>query len=833
MRRLLAMFYLIVSSFVFVLPAQSQPINPRDITAHLIGHAHIDLSWCWLWEETVHDIAVNTFKGMLTQMEKAPGLTFAQSQPALYDAIEKTYPDLFKAIEAKIRQGTWIPVGGMWAEPDLNMPDGESLVRQLLYGKGYFQEKFGKDVKVGWNPDSFGHNGQLPQIYAKSGIRYYVFTRCGPEKTPLFWWEGIDGSKILDYVPSAGPAFGYLTDLSQGLRNPLMEVSKYTPARDFLILYGVGDHGGGPRDSDVQAYEKYRLDPSHPQMKYADPESYFKQIETSGISLPSIKGELNFTFPACYTTQARTKKNNRRGESLLLTAEKFSTLAASSGYRDYYPERDMDEAWKIVMRNQFHDIICGSCIGPAYDEAEKFYREAFRRGERALDFSLESIMDRIDTSGEGIPVIVFNPLFWERTDPIVVDVLMPAEAKNLMVLNPQGTEIPFQVVQTAAEKEQTRYRLLFMAEKVPSFGYSLYRVKESKKGGKFTTPLHVSRNRMENEFFRVTIDPFTGWMKSIVDKRSGREILAGAGNILQAIADEPEIMSAWELGLKKTIGTIGENGSQIEVVEAGPIRAILRIKNSFRRSRFEQDIVLMAGSPRIDFRLKLDWQERNVMIKAAFPVTAKNQSADFEIPFGSVSRPVDGTEVPALKWIDLSDESGQFGVSILNDCKYGFDVRESTMRMSVIHGATYPDPEADRGSHELAYSLFPHAGTWREAGTVRRGYELNNPLIPRIAMAHAGKMGPVHSFIQAEPGNVVVSTLKKEKGYYNRSLILRLYESSGRKTEASVTFPWSVTAMETDLMENPSKEVQVSGNRISLSFKPFEIKTLKIIRKET
>ncbi len=825
-------FFLLISSFSFVFPAESPPINPRDITAHLIGHAHIDLSWCWLWEETVHDVAVNTFKGMLIQMEKTQGLTFAQSQPALYDAIEKEYPDLFKAIAAKVQQGTWIPVGGMWAEPDLNMPDGESLVRQLLYGKGYFQEKFGKDVKVGWNPDSFGHNGQLPQIYSKSGIRSYVFTRCGPEKTPLFRWEGIDGSRILDYVPSAGPAFGYLTDLSQGLRDQLMEASKYTAARDFLILYGVGDHGGGPRDSDVEAYEKFRLDPSHPQMKFADPEAYFKQIEMSGIPIPSVKGELNFVFPACYTTQARTKKNNRRGESLLLTAEKFSTLAASSGYRDYYPERDIDEAWKIVMRNQFHDIICGSCIGPAYEEAEEFYREAFRRGERALDFSLESIMDRIDTSGAGIPVVVFNPLFWERTDPLVVDILTPAGTRNLMVLNPQGAEIPFQVVQTTVEKEQSRYRLLFMAEKVPSFGYSLYRIKENKKGERFTSTLHVSRSGMENEFFRIAIDPVTGWIKSIVDKRSGREVLGGAGNILQAIADEPEIMSAWELGLKEMIETIGEKGSQIEVVEAGPVRAVLRIKNRFRRSRFEQDIILMDGSPRIDFLIKLDWQERNVMIKAAFPVNVKNEKAEFEIPFGSVSRPVDGAEVPALKWIDLSDESGKFGVSILNDCKYGFDVRGSTMRMSVIHGATYPDPEADRGSHELAYSLFPHAGTWREAGTVRRGYELNNPLIPRVAMAHAGKLGTMQSFIQSEPDNVIVSTLKKEKGYYNRSLILRLYESSGRKTEASVTFPWPITAAEADLMENPLKEVPVSGNRLSLSFQPFEIKTLRITRKE-
>lgn len=827
MKRFFIPFFLLLSLCTVL--RSSPSAKPSDFTAHLVGHAHIDLSWLWLWEETVHDIAVSTFKGTLAQMEKMVGLTFAQSQAAIYEAMEKNYPDLFKAIEAKIQLGTWIPVGGMWVEPDLNMPDGESLARQLLYGKGYFQEKFGADVSVGWNPDSFGHNGQLPQILAKSGIRYYVFERCAPEKKPFFWWQGIDGSKVLAYVP---PGW-YLMDLKPGLRDLLSEAGQNTGIRDFMILYGEGDHGGGPRDSDLRAIEKFRLDVDHPRMEFSAPEAYFKKIETGGTPFPTVDGELNFTFPACYTTQAETKKNNRRGENLLLTAEKFSALATFSKYRDYYPERDLDEAWKIVLRNQFHDILDGSSIGPVYDEVREFYQQAFQRGERALDFSLESIISEIDTSGDGVPVAIFNPLFWERTDPVFVDILMPDEAKNFRVLNPQGTEIHFQVVQKAAEKGQVRYRFLFMAEKIPSFGYCLYRIKESKKEEKFSTPLQVSRNRMENEFFRITIDSATGWMKSIVDKRTGREVLAGAGNILQAIADEPEMMSAWELGLKETLGKIGEQGAQLEVIETGPVRAVLRVKNFFRHSRFQQDIILYAGFPRIDCQLKIDWQERNVMIKAAFPVNIKNEKADFEIPFGFVSRPVDGTEVPALKWIDLSDETGECGVSLLNDCKYGFDIHGSTMRISIVHGATSPDAEADRGAHEMLYSLYPHSRTWREAGTIRRGYELNQPLISRVAMIHKGKLGTVHSFIQSGSDSVVVSALKKERGYYNRQLVMRLYEPFGRRDETTITFPWPVQIMETDLLERPLGNIATSGNQVSVSLAPFEIKTLKIIRKET
>ena len=828
MKHFFSSFFLCCLMVPLLLSPQAQPSNPRDYTAHLVGHAHIDLSWLWIWEETVHDVAFHTFRGTLAQMDKMPRLTFAQSQAAIYDAMEKSYPDLFKIIEKKVREGTFIPVGGMWVEPDLNMPDGESLVRQLLYGKNYFREKFGLDVSVGWNPDAFGHNGQLPQILTKAGIRYYVFERCAPEKKPFFWWQGIDKSKVLAYVP---PGW-YLVDLKPGLRDLLAEAGKNTNARDFLILYGEGDHGGGPRDTDLQAIETFSVDPTHPRMEFAAPESFFKKIETAGIVFPTVDRELNFTFPACYTTQAETKKNNRMGECLLITAEKFSALAAYSGFRDYYPERDLDEAWKIVLRNQFHDILDGSSIGPVYDEIRNDYREAFRRGERALDFSLESIVNQIDTTGEGIPVVVFNPLFWERTDPVEIEFFLPKDAGFPRIRSSQGQDVPFQVVQRTVEGGQSRLRLLFIAEKVPSFGYSLYRIMESKKESKFPTSIHISRNRMENDFFRIAFHPASGWMKSVIDKRSNREVLAGEGNILQAIADEPESMSAWELGLKGTIEAIGERGAQLEVIESGPVRAVFRIKNIFRRSRFQQDIVLHAGLPRIDCRLTLNWQERNVMIKAAFPVTARNRSADFEIPFGFVSRKVDGAEVPALKWIDLSDESGRFGVSLLNDCKYGFDIRENTMRISVIHGATQPDPEADRGSHELVYSLYPHAGTWQDAGTIRRGYELNHPLIPRVAMSHRGKLRSVHSFIRAEPGNVIVSTLKKETGYYNRQLILRMYETFGRKTVASLTFPWPVEVVETDLLEKPSSKIETSDNRVSVSLGPFEIKTLKVVRKE-
>jgi alpha-mannosidase len=809
--------------------------NPREYTAHLVGHAHIDLSWLWRWEETVNDIAVQTFKGTLAQMAKMPGLTFAQSQAAVYEAIEKNYPSLFEEIRRKVGEGTWIPVGGMWAEPDLNMPDGESFARQLLYGKRYFLDKFGVDVTVGWNPDAFGHNWQLPQILNKAGIRYYIFERCAPEKTPFFWWEGKDGSRLLCHVPQGW----YLVSLKNGLNDVLRDASTQTPVKDFLILYGEGDHGGGPRDTDVAAIEKYKNDPNHPKMIFSDPAGYFQKIEASGVSFPVVRKELNFTFPACYTTQAATKKWNRTMEHRLLEAERFSALAVASGLRDYYPERDIDEAWKTVLRNQFHDILDGSSIGPVYEESGRFYREALSRSQRALDFSLETILNAADTSGDGIPVAVFNPLFWPTTDAVEVVITLPGGTASVKILAPGGKSVPAQVLEKRTDSGQSRFRLTFLASEVPSFGYRVYHAVSAPADEKAPegSPLSVGAAGLENAFFKVAVDPKTGWITSLYDKRQNREVFSGPGNVLQATVDEPETMSAWELGLKGSPETLGSAGATVEVVESGPVRAVLRVRTPFRNSLFVQDLILYAGLARLDVRASADWQERNLMIKVAFPVNVKSGQAEFEIPYGSVTRPADGTEVPALRWVDISDAASSSGLSVLNDGKYGFDAKGTMVRMSVVHGATSPDPEADRGRHEFRYSLYPHAGTWREADTIRRGLELNSGLITRTGMVHKGALSAERSFVRAAPANVVLSGFKMESGYNSRNIIVRVYEAFGKKTEAKISFPWPVRAEETDLIERPVKgrvRLDSAGedNAITVPLAAYEIKTLRIQRKQ-
>jgi alpha-mannosidase len=715
----------------------------------------------------------------------------------------------------------------MWSEPDLNMPDGESLARQLLYGKRYFLDKFGFDVTVGWNPDSFGHNFQLPQILNKSGVRYYVFGRCAPKDAPLFWWEGANGSRVLAYVP---PGW-YSVSLKNGVWDIISEAAKTTPLKDLMLLYGEGDHGGGPRKTDLDAIQKYQNDKNQPKMAFVRPERFFHIVELAKSQLPLFKQELNFTFPACYTTQAEVKKSNRQLENLLLAAEKFSSLATFGEYRSYYPERDLDEAWKTVLRNQFHDILDGSGIGPVYEECRRYYREARERGSRALDFSLETLVNAIDTRGEGRPLVVFNSLAWTRTDPAETALTFYRPVAGLKIRDDRGQEVPYQILKQAQAGDTWQARVTFIAENVPSLGYRTYRVTESPAAPALQSALSVTPTGIENEFLRVTLDPQKGWIMSLIDKRTQRECLSGPGNVLQVIADEPKIMSAWELGLGQTIASIGEGGASLEILERGPVKATIRVKSQFRDSLFIQDISLYTGLPRLDCRVRTNWQERNLMVKVAFPAAARNTQADFEIPFGFIRRPADGTEVPALRWVDLTDESASFGLSLLNDSKYGYDIKDNVIRLSLVHGPTDPDPEADRGESETLYSLYPHAGNWQDGFSFRRAYELNQPLLVHQGMDHPGKLPPAESFIRVKPENVILSAVKKEAGYFNRALVMHFYETFGKETETVIEFPWELKFEEVDLIERPLAKISSDGKILKLKMKPFEIKTIRAVRK--
>ena len=810
----------VFATTVLLAPASAETeTNPKDYTIHLVGHAHIDLSWLWRWEETVHDVCTNTFRGLLDVMDKEPSLTFAQSQIALYEAMEREHPDIFEHMKQHIDEGTWEIVGGMWCEPDCNMPAGEALVRQLLYGKRYVRDKFDEDVTVGWDPDTFGHCWSLPQILKKSGIKYYVFTRCSPEKTPVFWWQGIDGSRVLGYTP---PTW-YNASVAPAMKKQLLDWSKKSGLKDGLFLYGEGDHGGGPRAGDVRGYQILSAKPDFPKMQYSTATEYFKKITSLGVDFPVVKDELNFAFRGCYTTQSRIKQLNRKLENLLLTAEKFSSASRFAGLRPYYPMRDLTEAWKIVLRNQFHDILCGSSIGAVYPEVEKFQGEAEERGMRALDESLRCIGGRVPTSGEGIPVIVYNPLSWTRTDLVEVSITSLDPIETLHATSSDGKSEPMQVVRTSKEGDRYVAHALFVARDVPSVGYRLFRLMSGSVSAS-DSDLKASSNVLENEFYRVEVSGTTGRIVRLTDKLQSRDVIKEPGCGLAVVQEKEVGMSAWETSFTDTVAS-PQLVEPVQIVEKGPVQATIRVKTRFRDSCFTQDISLSRGVKRVDVRMTADWVERWQALKLVLPVTVTAEKATFEIPYGNIQRPTNGDEVPALNWIDLSDAT--CGVTLLNDCKYGFSVKGSMMAMTVLRGPGDPDPRADVGRHELGYAIVPHAGGWQQENAARRGYEFNCPLIGMQEPKHAGPLPVEYSFVAVEPENVVLTAMKDGEGYETRQFVLRLCETFGRKATATVKFPRKVVVEEADLMERRIESgVKQQGETITVTLEPYEIKTL-------
>jgi alpha-mannosidase len=822
----------------------------KQFTIRAAGNSHIDMAWLWPWTETV-EVVRNTFRSALDLMREYPDFKFTMSSARTYVWMEEKYPDLFKEIEQRVREGRWEVVGGMWVEPDLNMPGGESLVRQILVGKHYFHDKFGIDVKIGWNPDSFGYSWQLPQIYKKSGIDYFVtqklmwaheFTTF-PHK--LFWWEAPDGSRILTYFPhdyAAGidPA-QMAKDLSMWL--PALYGADAKQHSDMLHLYGVGDHGGGPTRTMLDNATRWmKPDVVYPNIRFSTAKSFFDDLEKKlpAMKVPTWRNELYFEYHrGVQTSQAETKKRVRTTEELLLNAEKFSALATLYGLA--YPSKDFDRGWKDLLFDDFHDILPGSGIAVNYLEAKRNLEDVSRVGRGILDGSLSEIAAHIHTSGPGVPVAVFNSMSWPRDEVVEADVQLPAAAAAVGVVDAAGKPVASQLL--AIDGTTHRVRLLLKAS-VPGLGYRTYYVRGAAKQAVAQSELIASGDALENDLVRLKVNPQTGCMTSLFDKRSKSETLAASetdtggpaqsvcGNLLQTFRDKPKQWDAWNIDadFEKEHWDL-DHADEVKLVENGPLRAILRVKNHFQNSTFVRDITLTAGSARVDVNMTADWHEKHILLKVAVPSSAHNEKATFEIPYGSIERPTTRNtpaekaqfEVPALHWADLSDAN--HGVSLLNDCKYGYDAKGNVLRLSLLRSPEWPDPHADEGLHEFTYSLYPHGGSWREALTVRRGYELNYPLLVRQLDRHEGELKNEYSFLEVQPENVVLTATKKAED--GDALILRFYEWAGKESDVKLRLPSGAqAASETDLMERPVADLSLQDGAVTVHTKPYEIKTI-------
>lgn len=831
------------SQFDRSLQAAQKALDPlesflQQFTIHAAGNSHIDMAWLWPRSETV-GVTRRTFTTALQLMNEYPEYTFTQSTAQMSAWMQEKYPDLFAGIQQRVKEGRWELVGGMWVEPDLNMPAGESLVRQLLIGKRYFQKEFGKDIRIGWNPDSFGYNWQLPQIYKKSGVDYFVTQKIYWNDTTrfpyhLFWWQAPDGSRILTYFPHDYVNFLEPKRMADDVASYVKEVPQFP---EILHLYGIGDHGGGPTRVMLDRGEEWSSkDVVYPKLVFGTAGSFFQDVEKAlpRLKLPVWNDELYLEFHrGVFTTQAETKRRNRESEELLLNAEKFSSIAFDFGKP--YPSEELNSAWKKVLFNQFHDIAAGSGIAAIYKDAARDYAEVAHTGQEALDSGVQELAAHVNTSGPGVPLLVFNPLGWSRSDVVEADVQMPGRAVSVHVVDARGQVVPSQITGTGSAH---RIHLLIKTENVPSLGYKLYHVVIGEAAG-VKTELTAKPNALENAYLRVTIDPASGCITSLYDKRAKREALSKGtcGNLLQAFRDKPKQWDAWNIDADfENVKWDIDKAESIKLVERGPVRASIRVVRKFQNSTFTQKLVLYAGSPRLDVVTDADWHEKHILIKAAITIPVQTKTATFEIPYGSIERPTTRNtpsekakfEVPALRWGDLGDND--FGVSLLNNCKYGYDAKGNVLRLSLLRSPEWPDPHADEGKHHFTYSFYPHKGRWKEAETVRQGYQLNYPMWAVQPREHQGTLPGEWSFARLAPSNLVLTAVKKSED--DNGILFRFYDFAGKKTAAVLTLNGAVqSAVETNLMEKDEDKLPAAGRDVQLAVNPYEIKTIKVFLK--
>ena len=860
-------------------------------TVDLAGNSHIDAAWLWPRSETI-DVVKRTFTTALQLMDEYPGYTFSQSAAQYTAWIAEKYPQMNDQIRQRVKEGRWEIVGGMWVEPDLNLPDGESLVRQLLVGQRYFQKEYGVTARIGWNPDSFGYNWQLPQIYKRSGMDYFVTQKMHWNDTNqlpfrLFWWQSPDGSKVLTYFP---------TDYVHDNVNPtrisadFAESAQRNPGTaEMLDLYGIGDHGGGPTRAMLDQADQWitagKNNDAVPTMRYHTAQSYFTNVEknlnpdsptwdydaiakgytppaassTGAIGLPTWKDELYFEYHrGVFTTQAEHKRSMRTSEVATLDAEKLASLAWLNGKP--YPADQLTENWKKITFNQFHDLAAGSGIGVIYKDAQKDYTEVFHVDHEITDASLKTVAAGINTintqNKDAIPVIIFNSLAWERHETVELSVQLPAPSAGIEIRDSAGQSLPTQVL--ANDKATNTFHLLVEVKKIPALGYTVlhaFPATPKRDGDPNSTAPKVDVQavnfkleetpqayRLHNLYVSFEIDKKTGCITSLNSigmgdyKGSSFSYLApnACGNQLQTFKDTPKQYDAWNIDP----GTLDHmtpitNIDSVTLLTNGPLRKTIRITRTWQSSKFVQDISLDADTDQVIIDNDIDWHETHVLLKAAFPLAATGPKATYEIPYGSIERTTTRNnswekakfEVPAMRWADLGDEKQ--GLSVLNDSKYGYDAAGNTLRITLLRSATWPDEVADKGRQQFTYALYPHTGTWKQAQTVRRGYELNDPLKAEQVFPHTGSLPAEHSFAAIENPNVTLTAIKKAED--SDALIFRMYEWAGAASDVKLHIPPGATyAIETNLMEkSEGAHLALSGDVVTVPIKPYEILTIQ------
>jgi alpha-mannosidase len=811
---------------------------PMDVTIHATGHAHIDVAWLWTLGQTRRK-SERTFYNVLRYMEQFPDYHFSQSQPQLYEFIRQERPELFDAIRQRIAEGRWEPMGGMWVEADCNLSGAESLARQFLLGRSFFREHFGNDAEtpVLWLPDVFGYAWALPQLIKQAGLKYFMTIKIGwsqynrlPYDT--FLWQGLDGTQILTHFSTVmelgSPYFATYNSMANATESlgAWSNFQQKELQRDLLMSYGYGDGGGGPTREMLENIEVMGEMPGLPQVKQSSVKKFFETIEplTDDKKMPVWNGELYLEYHrGTYTTQARNKRANRKSEFLLHDAEFISTLASTlTNYQ--YPFTNYREAWQTICLNQFHDIIPGSSIGPVYEESLQQYADLTESITRERDTALAAISESL-----GGDLLLVNPTPFSRNDLAFIpgNWRLVNGNSRLVIGNWQVQPIEGGVLIDAGELPPYSVNPAIMEvspQPEPQSPITNYQLPES---WNYT---------LENPHLLVSFSP-TGDITRIFDKTANREVLASGkvGNQFQAFEDRPKDFDAWDIDIYYDDKTyFAEPASSVKLVESGPLRWTVEVTRKILNSEITQRISLRHNSPRLDFETNINWMERHTMLKVAFPVEVFSPVATYEIQWGNVQRPTHKNtswdwarfETCAHKWVDLSE--GGYGVSLLNDCKYGHDIHDNVMRLTLLRSPTLPDPMADFGEHHFVYSLLPHSGSWEE-NTQREAYALNDPIIVYQTKEEREKKEIFHpsSFISASAANVIIETVKMAED--GDGMIVRLYESHRKRGPVTVRFAFALeNAWVTNLLEENESTLRVENDIIVLEIKPYQICTLRI-----
>ncbi len=806
---------------------------------HLIGNAHLDPIWLWRWQEGCNEV-MQTFRSALDRLKEYKGFVFTCSSAAYYRWVEEIDPEMFAEIQKMVKKGRWHIVNGWWVQPDCNMPSGESFARQALYSQLYYYEKFGRICKTGYNVDSFGHNGMLPQLLRNGGMSAYVMMRPGKHENAeipenMFWWESPDGSRVLTYHIPDGYGHSTPKHLDKVMED-YMERGENS-GHGMMLFYGVGNHGGGPTRRDIEHLKAKMKEDGFESLEFSSPDDFFEEMLATPLDIPVWTDDLQHHASGCYSATSLVKQLNRKCENELAAAEKFNTVAAKIA--GAVPStKELAEAWRKVCFNQFHDILCGCSIMEAYEDVKSSSGHALDIAANIYNTALIKISRQIDTWIDGVsdpecsevrnhgarpdfprPIIVFNPLSF------AVEMPVRTYHPSLKVTDSEGKEVLFQNVRSSRSND-THLDTLFMAE-IPALGYATYWLYGDGEEKEYTSDLVSGDDDilfMENELIRVEFDKTNGGISKLLDKTSGIDYASKGALAVPTVIDDHKT-DTWAHNVFKFHDIKGTmDVVSAELVEEGPLRASVRIRYIFNHSTLTQEFCLTAGKKNIRVKCKANWSEQFTMLKIPFDIGGEDEISTYEIPCGYIKRPCNGEEEPTQQWADITSTINgvRAGLAVVNDGKYSYDCPGTMLRLTALRNVIFADhyshrPAADfnftdEGMNRFEYAIFTHEGEVENTEIMNLAAKFNCRPVTVVESYHKGKGAPQKaSFLDINKDNIIATAFKFcEDG--SGDAVLRCFEAQGKKTRVNIMCDIVDAAFRVDFMPHEIKTFRIHAD---------------------